>query len=634
MWCKYMSGNRKLIAFMGGMIGEEKNCYLIHALEEECRKNGYLMFVFGFSETSYNKQDRFNCEMELVNMAFHLDLKAIIIQLEFIKNEYIVDAIRNLAKEKRIPVIALERVTPGCINISMRYKNGFADMVRHVVKVHGCRKINMMAGIEGDHFSDERIEAYKEVLRENDIPIEEKRIGYGDFWDRPARVVTRRFLEEGDVPEAIVCANDNMAIAVCEELKELGYRVPEDIIVTGFDGEKKCLFNEPSMSTVAPDYKGEAAKIIENIKNNEGNPLANGSEEIDFLIKLRESCGCKRSEDELSIKDVTDLSDSYDDVNWAVANVNTLFTKAAVLENLSELSMVIPDTLWLWKRDFHFAAIFTDLLEPEKENMGKGKYTPFFRYRNGVATGIGEPFDENALVPNYESICDHGKISVLIVKLLRTGSHVFGYMVEGAENTNVRTVNRSEEFGMFLSTAINTVLVNRNLIQIHREIEKISVRDYLTGIYNRRGFFLGLEKIINKPHSKNKYLTVFSIDMDGLKKINDEYGHSNGDFALQCMAEAIYHVASRNGISARYGGDEFACAMVTDEPFSLPPDTFRERLESYLTKRRDVADKEYEISASVGSATVRIDDNLDVEKLIREADDAMYVDKKQRKQGW
>lgn len=626
-----MSGNRKLIAFFGGMIGEEKNCYLIHAMEEECRKNGYLMFVFGLSETSFENQDRFNCEMELIRMAACLEFKAVIMHLEFIKNDYLIEAIKNLAKDKGIPVIALDRAMPGCINVSMRYKTGFADMVRHVIQVHGCRKINMMAGIENDQFSEQRIDAYKQVLSENNIPIEEKRIGYGLFWDRPARAVTRQFLEEGDVPEAIVCANDNMAIAVCDELGKLGYKVPQDIIVTGFDGEKKCLFNEPSVSTVEPDYKAEAVKIIELIRNNEGNPLAEANEAVDFIIRLRESCGCKRTEDELSKRDVTDLSDSYDDVNWAVSNMNTFFTKAAVMENLSELSGIIPDTIWLWKRDFHYAAVYSDLLEPETGNGKKGKYTPFFSYRNGISTGIGEPFDETALVPNHENIFEHGKISVLIVKLLRTGNHVYGYMVEGADNTNARTIKRSEEFGMFLSTAINTVLVNRNLIQMHREIEKISIRDYLTGIYNRRGFFLELEQLINKNSGKNRYLTVFSIDMDGLKNINDYYGHANGDFALQCMAEAIYHVASRNGISARYGGDEFACAMVTDKPLYLSPDTFRGRLDSYLAKRRDVAEKEYEITASVGSATAKIDNDLDVEKLIKEADDAMYVDKNQRK---
>ena len=60
----------------------------------------------------------------------------------------------------------------------------------------------------------------------------------------------KELLKEGNLPEAIVCANDNMAIAVSDELQKAGYRIPEDVIVTGFDGERKCLFKSPSISTV------------------------------------------------------------------------------------------------------------------------------------------------------------------------------------------------------------------------------------------------------------------------------------------------------------------------------------------------------------------------------------------------
>ena len=613
---------------MGGMIDEEKNCYFIHSMEEECRKNGYLMIVFGFSETTFSDQDRNNCEMKLIQMADFLDLKAIIVQLEFIKNDYLIDAFKKLAAKKGIPIIAMERYTEGCMNISMNYKNGFAEMVRHVVQVHGCRDIYMMAGIKGDHFSEERIEAYKLVLAENDIPFDEKRIGYGLFWDRPARDVIQKVIEEGDMPEAVVCANDNMAIAVSDELQKAGYRVPEDVLVTGFDGERKCIFKSPSITTVEPDYQSEARRIVEMIKENEKNPATGADEKIDFILKLRGSCGCNRSGDTLSIDDVIALSDYYDDVNWAVTNINNLFSQTAMLESLTELSRVTQDTLWLWKRDFQFVALTSDLLREENCVMGRGKYTTFFCFKDGDSSGIGESFDEDVLFPDFDKVADESGISVMLVKLLYAGGRIFGYLVEGMENINDRAVRRCEEFAMLLSTAINVVDVNRNLIRIQREIEEASVRDYLTGIYNRRGFFNELDLLINMPANKGLYLTLFSIDMDGLKNINDQYGHAEGDFAIQSMAGAIHHIASRNGISARYGGDEFACAMISEEPLHLSADDFRKRIDSYVLRHEKAAEKEYAITASIGSSCACINEELDIEMLIKEADDAMYADKK------
>ena len=613
---------------MGGMIDEEKNCYFIRSMEEECRKNGYLMIVFGFSETTFSDQDRNNCEMKLIQMADFLDLKAIIVQLEFIKNDYLIDAFKKLAAKKGIPIIAMERYTEGCMNISMNYKNGFAEMVRHVVQVHGCRDIYMMAGIKGDHFSEERIDAYKLVLAENDIPFDEKRIGYGIFWDRPARDVIQKVIEEGDMPEAVVCANDNMAIAVSDELQKAGYRVPEDVLVTGLDGERKCIFKSPSITTVEPDYQSEARRIVEMIKENEKNPATGADEKIDFILKLRGSCGCNRSGDTLSIDDVIALSDYYDDVNWAVTNINNLFSQTAMLESLTELSRVTQDTLWLWKRDFQFVALTSDLLREENCVMGRGKYTTFFCFKDGDSSGIGESFDEDVLFPDFDKVADESGISVMLVKLLYAGGRIFGYLVEGMENINDRAVRRCEEFAMLLSTAINVVDVNRNLIRIQREIEEASVRDYLTGIYNRRGFFNELDLLINMPANKGLYLTLFSIDMDGLKNINDQYGHAEGDFAIQSMAGAIHHIASRNGISARYGGDEFACAMISEEPLHLSADDFRKRIDSYVLRHEKAAEKEYAITASIGSSCACINEELDIEMLIKEADDAMYADKK------
>ena len=96
-------------------------------------------------------------------------------------------------------------------------------MVRHVIQDHGARKINMLAGFKNNLYSQMRIEQYKKVLAENGIPFEEERLGYGDFWDRPARREMQRFLNSNlPMPDAIVCANDAMAIVACDMLHDAG----------------------------------------------------------------------------------------------------------------------------------------------------------------------------------------------------------------------------------------------------------------------------------------------------------------------------------------------------------------------------------------------------------------------------
>ena len=625
-----MDNDKKLIAFMGGMLDQEKNSNFIRELEKEGRKQGFFILAFSFSETTVWDQDRDNCELKLIDLCGHLDIKAIIVQLEFIKNDYLVVAINELGRRKGIPVIAMEKRLPGRVSVSMRYKESFKAIVRHVIDVHGCRKINMIAGPKGDHFSEERIDAYKEVLAENDIPFEENRLLYGEFWDRPAKAATRSFLESGDAFDAIVCANDNMAIACIEELNDHGINVPEDVIVTGFDGIKSGLYNSPSVTTVAPDY-GKEAQLVIRLINECNAPNKESDHDVDFVLKLRDSCGCSRSKDILAPKDITVLSASYYDVNWAVNCINNLMSQAAVLESLSELSMILTQTLWIWERQFQFVGVFSDLLAPEIEGIDKYRYTTLFKCEDGERTGLGTTYNEPDFIPGFDDIVKKSNYSLLLIRLLHTGNHVFGYLVYGSEKTKNRDVRRCEEFGMFLSSAINAVITNRKLATIRNEIEKNSIIDYLTGIYNRRGFLAEVKKMIENTDNYGRYLTIFSIDMDKLKYINDMFGHAQGDFAIQNLAEAVKHFASRNGICARFGGDEFACALLTDMEIFLSADTVRSRIDNVLQKKESVRKKEYKITASIGSSAGVINESLDLQSLFDRADEAMYADKKARK---
>ena len=218
------------------------------------------------------------------------------------------------------------------------------------------------------------------------------------------------------------------------------------------------------------------------------------------------------------------------------------------------------------------------------------------------------------------------------MRLLHAGNQVFGYLCYGIKDTTNRDIRRCEEFGMFLSSSINAVIANRNLARMRHEIEQVSVLDYLTGIYNRRGFMAELKKIVESTNNYGKYLTIFSIDMDSLKYINDMFGHAQGDFAIKSMAEAIKHFSSRNGICARYGGDEFACAIITDTDVNLSAETVRSRLDVFLMAKESVAEKEYKIAASIGSAGGVINNTIDVQSLMDIADEKMYADKNERKQ--
>ena len=170
---------------------------------------------------------------------------------------------------------------------------------------------------------------------------------------------------------------------------------------------------------------------------------------------------------------------------------------------------------------------------------------------------------------------------------------------------------------------------NRRLEEANNAILRMAEHDYLTGLYNRRGFLRELERNLLLPESRGKVLTLFSMDMDRLKAINDVHGHHEGDHAIQSLAKAMEQVLGRKGICARYGGDEFAFAVLDEESLVRHLDEIRERIEK--TARKICGPKDYLISASLGASACLVGESLSLDQILAESDRALYADKRLRK---
>ncbi|MBO4415372.1 MAG: GGDEF domain-containing protein [Lachnospiraceae bacterium] len=629
----------KVIAVCGSLLFEEKEFSFILRLKRACEKRGYVVIALNLSTDPLKHDGDVVNEKPLIEMIRKFPISALIILAETVKTHSMREYIKSITEGLDIPVFALDRYIEGCINIASNFGDGFKNMVRHVILDHHCRKINMIAGMKGDDFSEERIQAYKEALAENGIPFEENRLAYGDFWDRPAREAAKAFIDSGDIPEAIVCANDTMAIAACTVLQEHGYKVPEDVIVTGYDGIMSARLNLPPISTVAPDYEKEVAVIMAMADAFEsGNrPDTKETHYVDFMIRKNRSCGCGDSDELVAFELVNKLSYAFNDQKWQVAAMNTMLLSAADKMHLQEMSPLLEKAIEMWQNDFYFVGVRSELLNSEDVFYSSNSHTVLFRSEHGITKKSGEQYDNSVAVPGFsELLNEENGYNLFMVRLLFTDSSNYGYLIEGFNDIDVRSMRRCDEFGLFISTAISEILKNAKLFwfnerlkQLNKDMERAAVHDPLTGLYNRRGFFIELARI--SKASLGRYITFFSIDMDGLKNINDNFGHNEGDIAISSIADAIHHFAARNGICARFGGDEFVCALITDEPLYLSPDTVRERLDLALSAKNDLKAKPYKITASVGYETVKIGALLDIDTVMRKADEMMYADKHKRK---
>ena len=254
----------KLIGVCGANLFEQNSIQFLSSLREVSFQRGYTTIAFSACIDSPEDVENPIAEKELLDLCMNIDLDCMIMLTETLKNQHLIRSIVDIGNKKNIPVFSIDGVVDGCYNMPLDYKTAFKNMVNHVLDEHGVTRINMLAGMRDNPFSDERVDMYKEALTEHGIPFEAERLGYGDFWARPARVAMQKFLDSRlPMPQAIICANDEMAITACSVLSEHGYKIPEDIIVTGFDGTQSSVHHYPSITTCTPDYEESIEFIIE-----------------------------------------------------------------------------------------------------------------------------------------------------------------------------------------------------------------------------------------------------------------------------------------------------------------------------------------------------------------------------------
>ncbi len=196
-----------------------------------------------------------------------------------------------------LPVVNLHRNYAGYPGVSVDNEQGMMAMLRHLIEVHGYRRLAYIGGLPDNPAANARYAAYVAALAEHHIPLDENLVLPGDF-SPPAGINALRVLldERGLRPtrdfDVIVASNDNMAITALEELNRRGIRVPLDVALVGFDDVKDSAYTMPPLTTVRmPNFEmGRAAAEVA-LAAIAGLPFAEFTIVPGELV-VRQSCGC------------------------------------------------------------------------------------------------------------------------------------------------------------------------------------------------------------------------------------------------------------------------------------------------------------------------------------------------------
>ncbi len=182
--------------------------------------------------------------------------------------------------------------------------------------------------------------------------------------------------------------------------------------------------------------------------------------------------------------------------------------------------------------------------------------------------------------------------------------------------------------------SVNGIVMNCRDISWRKEMEErlrsLSLRDDLTGLYNRRGFFTLAQREVGSAARSRRELFLLFADLDGMKLINDTYGHNAGDEALHLAAKAFRRTFRDSDILARMGGDEFA--VLGERTPGARSRTIVARLRRHLAECNMASDVPYEVALSVGVVLLKAGAGTKIDDVLAAADTRMYAQKRGRQE--
>ncbi|MCR5801282.1 MAG: GGDEF domain-containing protein [Lachnospiraceae bacterium] len=613
-----MKGNKRTVALCTSRVFDPQTHCFIEKLNERVKKHDARLWIYALNADVYWDDEQLSAEADVFDYVRYDYIDILIYMDEKIKSHRIANNIISNALKKKIPVIVIDGNYDNAICVNFDYAKGFEILMNHLIEEHGVDDFHLVSGIKGNTFSDEREEVFKRVLGEHEMPFNEDMISYGGFWATPAREAAERLIREGRLPRAIVCANDIMAINVCDVLRESGIKIPEDVIVTGYDGFDEVYISNPAITTVSCDIgllADEAGRVIDSILL--GNEVTNGEREVIPELVPNESCGCLKCEDRGNKVAVDRFNTTVYRYQDDIRNIHNTTGKMMVADSRDKAIRCIP----LDFAKYMFCVVKKEVFCKEKNfflnNLDEEGY--LLVYDSAKQDPDIKPFELGEIAPRLEEMSQAGY--PLIFQALDYMGKSFGYACYYYQTYDITEYAKSASVTDMISTGIGGYVNMRYQQYLLTKVEEVYKVDALTGLYNRLAFREAFESMKSNPVNHGHDLTVIMADLNRLKVINDTLGHEAGDKAIAAVATALKESVPNTAACVRFGGDELLAFI----PGVCDTDAIRSSINAILAKRSE--EEGFGISASCGVYRTVLTPELTFEEALRNVDKQMYIEK-------
>lgn len=593
----------------------------------------YVFQSFG----NFNTDEGYNSgEYNITRLPDLHTFDGIILDLSNVSDASLKESFLARVRESGIPAISLLEDLPGLYYSGLDNLTDFSILVEHLITEHGCRKLNYVGGSPRNQENQKRLLAYRKTLEKHGILFEPERVIERSFEIKTGIRAFTEFQQKDLLPEAFVCASDNIAVGVCLAAREAGFSIPEDFLVTGFDNEDKASYCNPRITTAdfsKTEIMYHAMELLVDIWNGQTDRRCTYTQAVHIF---QESCRCVSEcppdRGQYIIKRILSEARQSDMQNWMI-DLNRFLLDCTSYTDLTS-------HMQIWLHEHQFGNLYL-LMNPDIFHLEKVDILP--EIPDDIYRCVGYP-DKMTVVHPVSDTEAVMQLSItdghLLPDITRTGDQnifVFaplhfrerevGYVV--LQNCDY-LLDHQFLFKMLNSfrTALESLYNKLVLCKKNKQLSQLYIHDSLTGLYNRMAYEKLALPLFQKYMQKKKHLGILFVDADHLKYINDNFGHDMGNLAIRSIASAIHKSCPAGSVCMRYGGDEFVCVI---PDFALPRmHQLEKTILHALEEISDVSRFPFPLVASIGSV-IADDAVFSLNDYINLADQKMYASKKARK---
>ena len=610
---------RKKIAVFICAISFSSQKRILEGILKEAKKEDFDVFIFTCHVNHSASHMKINGAFSVMMLPDFSEFDGVIIMKGTIRQDDIANALVDKIKSYQIPAVSIEEDIEGMHYVGISDYDAQKKVVNHIIEHHNARNICYVTGVLESDGGKARYKAFEDAMKEHGLTYQSDDVYRGNYIRESGRLAARHFLATNQKMDAIICANDGMALGVIDALTRAGYRVPEDILVTGFDNDTYSRYSVPMLTTIDQNQE-EIGRIAVSLLK-EPKEQGHVKQVIESDLILGESCGCIK-EVGYSIEEVrTAYSKEIGIISQAVDTMKNMSIELAALTTMEDLYKRLPKYVKESDMDAFFLCI----------EDGDDLEVPL-AYHNGDFYSI-PAYQKGIVLPDF--VRDTKEPQFYIATSLFFGEKNFGYIIQGGSKFAL-------ESELAYSWVVNIGVAMENIHKIgimQGMVDRLNAMwmyDTLTNLYNRGGFYHSVAPLLNRIKEEKGKCYLMFFDLDGLKKVNDNLGHEIGDQYIVAMAEAFRNTIHRlestensTPIAMRYGGDEFVLfgQCHSQNETSQIVEIIDQEI-GQINKEKEIFELSYSMGLSILDA-VEIDD---LNSFMEEADKKMYESKKRKRQ--